>query len=400
MALEVPVPAGMDVGAQLDGTPVLVWARRLPGAAPASAARAEPAGPVLHGERIFVGQSGESALFVLDRRDGALLHRLPTGAPVACAPVVSGDFLYVSDAAGYTAAYRLDALDLATPAWKHFGGAPIVSTPVVSGGRVVVTNVAEQVVSLDAATGELVWRHEHPLDASRGTALELYGAPGVAVDAARGEVLAGFSDGFLVALGAADGSPRWSASVGSGEYPDLIAPALPVPAAAGGAVIAGGYTGPLVALDPETRDVRWRIETGSAAPLTLLAADGAPANGGGSATIFHGSTDGKLRRIDARTGEVRWIWDSGQGSPLGAPVPTARGLLVADSGGTVHLVDPELGTVTWRLDPGVTLDGVTAPLAVEGDTVYVVSNAGVLYALRGAGPAPQKRPPEPYTSRR
>ncbi len=389
LSVVAPQPSPVAPGPSLDGAPVLVWSHPLPARPPASAARAEPAGPVVHGDIIFVGHSGESALLVLDRRDGALRYRLPTGAPVACAPVVAEPFVYVTDTAGYTQAFRLDALDLGTPAWKHFGGAPIVSTATLADGLLYVTNVDDLVVALDATTGELRWRYAHALDTARGDAMELYGAPAASLSRSRGEVLVGFSDGFLVALGAADGAPRWSASIGEGEYPDLIAPALGAAPETGGSVIVGGYTEPLVALDPESRTVRWRLEAGSAAPFTLH--EGA---------LYHGSTDGRLRRIDPRTGDVAWVWDGADGATLGQPVVTARGLLVPSANGTVHLVDPATGANAWTFDPGVNLDGVTAPVAVDGDTVYVVSNAGVLYALRGADTAPVSVSADPFRGTR
>lgn len=366
LAYEAPAPPLPASGTSLEAPPLLIWERRLPGAPPNTATRSETAAPVVDEHYIYVGYSGVNGLLVLDRRDGAVVYELPTQAAVLTAPVLTKDMLYVTDAAGYTSAFLRERLDLGLPAWTHFSGAPILSSATVVDGVVYITNVDDLVYALDARTGELKWRHGHKLEAVRVAELELFGAPSpVVVD---GTVLVGFSDGFLVGLGAADGSPRWSASIGEGTYPDLIAPPQPV----GSSVVVGGYSEPLLSLDPATRAVQWRLDIGSSSPFTLE-----------GETLWHGGTDGILRRIDARAGNVVWEWDSGTGGSITRPIPTAQGLLVASSEGSMYLVDPATGTTRWSFDPGFLLTGISGMPAVDGGTVYAVSNGGVLYALRG-----------------
>jgi len=363
---EAPAPAVPATGAALSSPPLLLWRRQLPGAPATTATRTETAAPVVDGAYIYVGYSGTNGLLVLDRRDGAVLFELETQAPVVSAPVLTDAFVYVTDAAGYTSAFLRDRLAQGRPAWTHFSGAPILSSPTVQDGVLYVTNVDDLVYALDARTGALKWRHAHKLETVRVAELELFGAPRPIV--ADGMVLVGFSDGFLVGLGAADGSPRWSASIGEGVYPDLIAP----PQRVGASVVVGGYSEPLLSLDPASRSVQWRLDVGSASPFTL---DGE--------TLWHGGTDGVLRRLDARSGNVVWSWDSGTGGSLTQPIPTAQGVLVGSSEGSLYLVSPDTGATRWTFDPGYLLTGITGTPAVVGDTVYAVSNGGVLYAMRG-----------------
>ncbi len=371
---QAPDPAPVKPGPALTGAPLLLWQMQLPGEPPNTATRTEPAAPVVDANYIYVGYSGANGLLVFDRRDGALVSLLPTHAPVASAPVLTETFVYVSDSAGYTSAFRRDKLARATAAWEHFSGAPILASPTVVDGTVYLTNVDDLVYALDAASGELKWRHAHKLEGVRTAELELFGAPGPAV--ADGTVYVGFSDGFLVGLGAADGTARWSAQIGEGAYPDLIAPAQPV----GESVVVGGYSEPLVSLDPVTRATRWRLPIGSATPFLLE-----------GETLWHGSPDGLLRKIDARTGAEAWAWDSATGGSITQPVRTAQGILVASSEGSMYLVDADAGTTRWTFDPGVLLTGISARPAVDGDMVYAVSNAGVLYALRSG---PTRESPE------
>lgn len=373
----VPAPGPVEDGPALASNPVVLWSTRLQGAAPDSASRTESGAPLVVGDRLFVGYSMADELQVLDRRDGRRLGAFPAKAAVAAPAVSDGERVWFADSAGYTWCYQLDQVD-GIAAWSHYSGAPVVSAPVVVDGVVYLSNVDDQVYALDARTGALKWRFEHRLDVARSASLELFGAPAPVV--AGDVVYAGFSDGFLVALSRAGGDELWNASVGEGIYPDLIAPALPV----GDGVIAAGFDKPLLSLDAATRGVRWRVENGTASPLTLT-----------GDTVYVGGSDGVLRAVDARTGEVRWSWDSLGGSPLTQPVVTPLGILVAAGEGTLYLVDDAAGTLRWQLDPGVLVTGIAAPPTVVGDRVYVLSNAGVLYALRGAAPSVVTGTPRP-----
>lgn len=373
LASAAEVPA---VSAPLSANPVVRWATHLPGEVPNVAAPTEPGAPVVSGKHIFVGYSGVNALLVLDRGDGRVVARLATRAPVSCAPIVADDRLIVADSAGYTAGWTKKDGEW-TQRWEHYSGAPIVSTPTVLNGTVYVTNVDELVFALDATTGELRWRYQHRLDAARSTELELFGAPAATVG---GDfVYAGFSDGFLAALDRATGTEQWTALVGEGTYPDLIAPAVPLE---DGSVLVAGYSRPLEHLDTTTRSPSWRIDVGSAA---------APAIDG--ETMFHPGSDGKLRRVNTRTGSVAWTWDSTTTGPLLTPEVTPLGVLVASTDSTVFLIDPETGTVRWTLEPGPRLTGFSSPPTVAGDDIYALSNGGVVYALRGRAAAPVPEPP-------
>ncbi len=357
-------------GPALASNPVILWSAQLEGPPPDSASRAEPGAPVVVGNYLLVGYSVANELQVLDRRDGHRVGGFPAKGPVGAAAVSDGSRVWFTDGAGYTSCYLLDQID-GIAAWSHYSGGPIVGAPVVVDGVVYVSNVDDQVYALDARTGELRWRFEHRLDAARSASLELFGAPPPVV--AGDVVYAGFSDGFLVALSRSAGNELWNASVGEGTYPDLIAPALPI----GDAVLAAGFDKPLVALDTTTRAVRWRVEEGTASAVTL-AGD----------VLYVGGSDGKLRAVGARTGDLRWTWDSLTGGTLTTPVVTPQGVLVGSGEGSLYLIDAATGVRRWQMDPGVTVVGIAAAPAVVGDHVYVLTNAGMVYGLRGPAVEP------------
>ncbi len=368
-AVAPPARPVADDAAELASVPVVRWGVRLPGTVPDVAAPTEPGTPVVVGEHIFVGYSGANALLILGRRDGRLVDSLALRAPVASAPLVTDSWLLVADSAGYTSRWSRKG-EVWVRDWEHYSGAPILSTPLVDveGGSVFVTNVDELVFALALDTGDLRWRYEHRLDVARSAALELFGAP--AATRADGLVYAGFSDGFLSAIDERTGTEVWTAPLGEGAYPDLIAPAVPLE---DGAVLVGGYSKPLQRFDPALRTATWRLEAGSAA---------APRMAG--STMYHPGSDGKLRKIDPRTGNLLWTWDSGFTGPLQTPELTAQGVLVASTDSGLFLLDEETGVERWRLDVGVKLNGFgSAPVCV-GNEIFALSNGGMLYALRGA----------------
>ena len=346
--------------------PVLTWRVPLPGPPVASATHSELGGPLLAGDFIYVGSAGADALYVLDRRTGREVRSLPTKGPVHSTPVIEDGRLYFSDGGGFTWCYPVDG---DTPFWHHEAGAPILATPTLDGDAIYIANVDNVVTALNKADGVLEWRYAHRLDATRKVELELFGTP--APQRAGDLVLAGFSDGRLVALDARTGETRWQRTVGEGEYPDLIASARP----ADGAALVAGFAEPLVYMDLETRYVRWRREEGGPQPAALVDL------GDGQTTVFHGGVDGQLRRYDLRTGDLAWEWDSGTGTSLSTPQLTEAGLLVAASGGTVYLVDAAAGTTLWAYEPSFQLAGISSAPAVDGRRAVVVTNAGFIMSF-------------------
>ena len=377
----------------------LAWSTRLPGPSIPTASRAERASPVVIGDLLVVARSGLRGVLLVDRRDGTVVGEVSLPATVAATPTVGDDGrVYVADSSGNLHAFTTDGLRLGKAAWTHAGGSPILSSPVYANGVLYVMNVNEVVYAVDALSGELRWRHAHDLEASRGAALELYGAPAPLVSTQAAVVVAGFSDGVVDTVTLADGELRSSVRVGEGAYPDIIAS----PALASGHVIAGGFAGPLLARPLGGDAPNWRLDIGSAGTGLLH-----------GETLVHPGTDGKLRAIDTRTGVVLWTWDSGLASTL-TVAPAAFGpaharadVLVSSAEGTLYVVDTHGGEERWRFDPvavdgqmGFVPSGFSAPATMVGDTMYALGNAGELYAFRALTVAPPREanpwlPPTP-----
>jgi alcohol dehydrogenase (cytochrome c) len=148
------------------------------------------------------------------------------------------------------------------PVWVFSTGEARVheSAPIVNNGVMFVTTPNNQVIAIDAATGNLLWRYRRPRvpgalvphDTSRGVALY-----GTKVYFAGGEAV-------VVALDAKTGHEVWTSTLADNKAAYYISLA---PLVAGGRLMVGtsggeyGIRGFVAALDPETGKELWRTYT-------------------------------------------------------------------------------------------------------------------------------------------
>lgn len=387
---EEPTPTIEPVSAYpgtFDDPPALHFKARLPGPRMNSASHSEWSTPVLTAEHVLVGSASGKALYALSRRDGSLVEEYPADASVEAPAALLGDTLVFSDTGGNTFAYRLDG----TLRWKHDGNAPVLVAPTLTsdGTRVIVTNVDDLAIALDANTGELVWQYRAKRDMTRQAELSLYAAPrALIVDSPDGdgksEVILGFSSGTLVALDLESGEELWKRTVGEGRYPDLVSD----PVVLGSDLFSSGYFLPLVAIDLPTHNVRWRLDVGAARAPRVVQREGQ------QPVLFHPGSDGKLRAVATLTGAELWTWDSGTSGALTSPIPTDAGLVVASSEGSIYIVDEDTGKEVWRWHEPYLLRGLSAEPAIEGRQLMFVTNAGFLYSMLvpQTSPAPNTKP--------
>ena len=134
------------------------------------------------------------------------------------------------------------------------------SPPLVNNGVMFVTSPNNQVIAIDAKSGNLLWRYRRPRTA--GMAVPHETNRGVALYADKVFYAAG--EAVLVALDARTGREVWTAPVAdnaSGYYTTLA------PLVAGGVVMLGtsggefGVRGFVAAFDVETGKERWRTYT-------------------------------------------------------------------------------------------------------------------------------------------
>lgn len=142
------------------------------------------------------------------------------------------------------------------------------------------------------------------------------------------------------------------------------------PAVVDGTVFVGTTSGTVYAIDERDGSGKWRSSVEHGVRESPAVADG---------TVFVRVGDAFVRAVSAETGEGRWrvkMESDGDGVRTS---PTVVGNTVFAASAGITAVDAETGSVQWSIrDPEA---GALHTPAVVGDTVYVTSRLGSVYAL-------------------
>ncbi len=306
--------------------------------------------------RLWAGSS-EGDFVCLDAANGDLVWSADIEGTLSGHAVFDGSQVLTGTDEG-----RLLALDTATgnEIWSYAVQSPVVQAPVVSGDGVYFVDGNNGVYALDRA-GK--WRWQYRRDPPAEFALVGESRPMVA----GGRVHVGFSDGMLITLDANDGAVIWTRDL-SPEH-DRFQDVDATPVVAGGMLLAASAAAGLYALDPATGKIHWTM------PM-----DGIQHTAGVDEDVLVSLDRGRIMRLDGRTGTVLWRTNLGDGGAPGEPILVAGLVAVTTSGGGLHLLDARTGRPLQRFEPG---SGIYARPAVgEDGSLFVLSNGGVLYALR------------------
>jgi outer membrane protein assembly factor BamB len=213
--------------------------------------------PVIEGNRIYAASENGSVVAV-DLDSGDVIWRNRLDDVQLTGGVGAGGGLVV---VGSRDAEVL-ALDQATGdiVWVNGVTSEVVSQPIANDDIVVVQTVDDKVAALNNEGGEQRWIYEstQPPLTLRGTSRPIFTPADT--------VVAGFSNGTLVSVSAADGVWRWEerVAVPEGRYDidrvididgDLVLD--------GDRILASSYQGNLIALDVLTGRIVWGLQDAS-----------------------------------------------------------------------------------------------------------------------------------------
>lgn len=329
----------------------------------------ESASPVLDGDVIYASSARGAAVYALRASDGTPIWTFHAGGRIEATPVVGGGKLFIADAKG-----RVHCVDLEDGAERWQTEIAGVSTARLlydkdaDGERVIVPTGDNKLHALDAATGNELWtyRREPPAD------LTVYGtASPVKVTTANGPLyVAGFSDGYLVAIKPSNGTSQWEAKlVSGGRFRDVDGAVVQ----SGDFLYAAAFNDDLFQLDAATGKIRWASAPGGATGIAF---------GGGK--LVHGVETGDVLARDPADGRELWRWHLPAGVPT-TPVISGDYVFVASSSRAFYALRLDNGSVAWSFDPGYQVSGSWAAPVVEGGRVWFTSNVGTVYCFRPAG---------------
>ncbi len=265
----------------------------------------------------------------------------------------------------------------------------ITAEPVIAGGRIFTLD-ARATVSAFSTGGQLLWSREVvPPPDSRADA----SGGGLSTDGATVYASTGF--GRLTALDAATGQPRWTQ--------DLDAPGSSSPTILGDLVLLVGRDSRAWALEAATGRVRWTVQ-GIPSASTYAGGAGVAAR---SDLVVLPHPSGEIRGVFPGGGLVRWTTVVA-GSRLGSAAAFAATDIGADpviAGSAVYVGNVSGRTAALSLETGETLWSIAegaqgGPVAVAGDSVFLVNDLGQLLRIDAANGAVIWRTDLPQGERR
>lgn len=316
--------------------------------------------PALAGGRLYAADR-KGRVVALDAETGKQLWSTATAAVLAAGPGAGEGLVVVGSSDGEVIA--LDA-DSGKERWRVEASSEVLSVPRVDLDKVIVQTADGTITALDAANGRQVWINDRtvPVLTLRGTS-----SPATA----RGLVLAGFSNGKLVAFSADKGIPVWEKSVAIPQGRSELERIVDIdgnPVITGNAVYVVTYQGRVAMLELATGNVGWERDMSSSAGL-----------GVDYSQVYVTDDKSDVWALSRTTGASAWKLESLAWRGLTAPTPIDDYVAVADAQGYVHLLSRYDGHIAGRSE--VDADGIQARPLAAADTLYVFGNSGALSAF-------------------
>jgi outer membrane protein assembly factor BamB len=362
--------------AALSATPKLAWAANI--GSGSSRKNRISAAPVVADGRVFTIDS--AAAVTATSTTGATLWSTDLTASFDKGGGQSSGGLATAGARVFaTTGYgELVALDTASGQilWRQRLDSAISGAPATDGDTVYVSGRDGSAWAVSAADGKVVWQviGTPGKTAWVGTAAPTIGDRAVIFPSAAGDLMA------VLKIGG--GTKVWQSSLAGkrlGRAFALTADVTGDAVIAGQTLYAGSGAGRTVALSASSGEQLWAAGEGALGPVAVA---------GGS--LFLVNDEAQLVRLDAATGEVIWAVDmpyftaekvkkrKGIYAHYG-PVLAGGRVMVASSDGLLRAFDPTNGSLAYTANiPG----GAAAQPAVAGGTLYVVSGNGQLLAFR------------------
>ncbi len=308
--------------------------------------------PILAGDTLYFGTMTGN-FFALDPMTQKVRWQVAIPPAIFSSPAVVDGLVYFGGVDG--SLYALDAVS-GEERWKFPTSAPIFSSPTVWDGKVFFGGSDGNVYALDALTGSKEWEYK--------TAPELVSSP-LVVD---GTLLIGGRNSFLYALDALTGQKKWM-YLAEGDIQSS-------PAVSQGVVFlsSASENNNIHAVDLETGKVLWRATVGPAVS-SIAIRDG---------VLYTASVRGQVAAGLIKGDSLLWSFQSEDQQPvISSPAVAEDRIITGDTSGLVRALDRRTGEELWSFE---TYGEIWSSPALVGNTAFIGSNDGYLYALDIRGP--------------
>jgi len=269
----------------------------------------------------------------------------------------------------------VEALDAATGAvkWRKEMRVPMHSAPTVAGGRLFAVTDDNELLAMNAATGDVIWTYQGIVETAR-----MLTAPAPAVV---GEVvIAPFASGELIAFRVQNGSVLWQDALSSGGRLTPLATLNDIaagPVIADGYVIASAQSGAMSAFDFRTGQRIWNQPAGTVG-FPWVAGD----------FVYTVTTEGQAVCLSKLDGSVVWMTQLREFKKAkkrktrvswAGPVLAGERLLLFSSLGDGVELNPYTGAVSREFKVG---EPVFVPPIIANETVYVLTDEAKVIAYK------------------
>lgn len=274
---------------------------------------------------------------------------------------VQGGHVYVGSEKAQV--YALNTSD-GTVAWQTSVAGEALSRPVVSDGVVLIHTSNGQLQALDQASGAVKWtvNLDMPALSLRGES-----APVTAFGAA----IVGGDNGRVSAVLMEQGQMIWQQRISQATGPteiDRLSDVDTTPVVVDGVIYALAYNGNLTALDLRSGQIMWKRELGSVNDFIV--------DGG---HIYIVDQNDRLLALTTDGGVTQWTQSDLLHRNLTAPVLYNGSLVVGDSEGYMHWINPDDGHFVAQQE--VDSSGfLTEPVVADGK-LLIQAKDGTLYAI-------------------
>lgn len=312
---------------------------------------------------------GYGKLFVADR-DGVVKALDPDTGAVIWEQDLETDFS-ARLAGGITLSYgkvfigsenaEVIALDEETGelSWRAAVEGEVLSKPLVDEGLVIVNTSRGILQALDANTGDSKWQlgSEVPTLTLRGDSSPVSIAGGVFWGQANGRLAGALMGNGQLLWQQPIGSPKGATEI------DRLVDVDATPVIAGERLYAVGYNGNLVSIDLRTGQPAWKRSYSSATDFVIEGNQ-----------LFLITEQDHIIAVDIRSGTELWSNNALEYRLLSAPTIIDGYLVVGDSEGYLHWLDPVSGdfVAQQEVDGG----GIAVPPLVLNDGYLVITRDG------------------------
>ncbi len=285
--------------------------------------------PSFTGDAIFVAERGGDVAR-LDK-DGKRVWKISVDTDLSGGVGSDGQRVVVGTTKGEIVV--LNAAD-GEQLWRGQLSAEVLAMPAVSGGLVVARSSDSRIGAFDATTGIRRWWYQRTTPP-----LVLRSDVGVTIDG--NATLVGFPGGKLVAISNQNGSLLWEGTVSTPKgATDLerITDITSRPAVGGGIVCSATYKGRVACFDRVNGNQLWVREISSFSGMDI-----------GPKYVYVSDTNGTVHALDRSTGASLWSQNKLAYRQLSRPLLIGSELFVADFEGYVHILRISDGAFVGRL---------------------------------------------------